>query len=57
MGRTYTPRMNDNIFGHWNTHSKTKREKHGYSDIHIHAILAVIHAFTEADRNINRNAN
>ena len=46
--------MNENIFGHWKTHSKTKREreKHGYSDGHTHAILAVIHAFTETDRNI-----
>ena len=51
--------MNDNIIGHWNTHSNTnrEREKHWYSDVHTHAILAVIHAFTEIDRNIDRNIN
>ena len=24
---TYTPRLNDNIFGHWYTHSITKGER------------------------------
>ena len=31
-----------------------EREKHGYSDIHIHAILALIYAFTQIDREKHR---
>ena len=27
---TYTPRLNDNIFGHWYTQRQKVREKHGY---------------------------
>ena len=46
------------IYSDTGMHKDKKRQKHGYSDIHIHAILAVIYAFTKTtERNIDRNAN